>query len=175
MSLLVGFPCRGVEAKQPNSAIRKCVRVQLIKNGKKITAFVPNDGCLNFIEVIAKRPKTVWGRGVKNRLIALALTKSVNGLGFRGFGGTPSVFPGRVRLPRGLCSPRVPPCRRRTTRCWWPGSGARATPWATSRACASRWSRWPTCPCWPSTRARRRDPGPKSSPSLTRTPIKSLV
>ena len=40
----------GVEAKQPNSDIRKCVRVQLIKNGKKITAFVPNDGCLNFIE-----------------------------------------------------------------------------------------------------------------------------
>lgn len=45
------FLCSGVEAKQPNSAIRKCVRVQLIKNGKKITAFVPNDGCLNFIEV----------------------------------------------------------------------------------------------------------------------------
>ena len=43
--------CSGVEAKQPNSAIRKCVRVQLIKNGKKITAFVPRDGCLNFIEV----------------------------------------------------------------------------------------------------------------------------
>lgn len=41
---------RGVEAKQPNSAIRKCVRVQLIKNGKKITAFVPRDGCLNHIE-----------------------------------------------------------------------------------------------------------------------------
>ncbi len=41
---------RGVEAKQPNSAIRKCIRVQLIKNGKKITAFVPNDGCLNYIE-----------------------------------------------------------------------------------------------------------------------------
>uniref|UniRef100_A0A2K6E3S2 Small ribosomal subunit protein uS12 n=1 Tax=Macaca nemestrina TaxID=9545 RepID=A0A2K6E3S2_MACNE len=40
----------GVEATQPNSAIRKCVRVQLIKNGKKITAFVPNDSCLNFIE-----------------------------------------------------------------------------------------------------------------------------
>src|SRR3989337_2350770 len=67
----------GVEAKQPNSAIRKCVRVQLIKNGKKVTAFgtlrhfeyggevellgldedslltwcviVPNDGCLNFV------------------------------------------------------------------------------------------------------------------------------
>merc|ERR1712046_276844 len=40
----------GVEAKQPNSAIRKCVRVQLIKNSKKITAFVPKDGCLNFVE-----------------------------------------------------------------------------------------------------------------------------
>nr|ACO10403.1 40S ribosomal protein S23 [Caligus rogercresseyi] len=40
----------GVGAKQPNSAIRKCVRVQLIKNGKKITAFVPRDGCLNFVE-----------------------------------------------------------------------------------------------------------------------------
>lgn len=42
--------CSGVEAKQPNSAIRKCVRVQLIKNGKKVTAFVPRDGCLNHIE-----------------------------------------------------------------------------------------------------------------------------
>merc|ERR1712071_267105 len=40
----------GVEAKQPNSAIRKCVRVQLIKNGKKICAFVPKDGCLNYVE-----------------------------------------------------------------------------------------------------------------------------
>merc|ERR1712063_12089 len=40
----------GVEAKQPNSAIRKCCRVQLIKNGKKIAAFVPRDGCLNFID-----------------------------------------------------------------------------------------------------------------------------
>ncbi|XP_005363952.1 40S ribosomal protein S23-like [Microtus ochrogaster] len=41
----------GVEANQSNSAIRKCcVRVQLIKNSKKITAFVPNDGCLNLIE-----------------------------------------------------------------------------------------------------------------------------
>ncbi|KFY29135.1 hypothetical protein V493_02524 [Pseudogymnoascus sp. VKM F-4281 (FW-2241)] len=25
-------------------------RVQLIKNGKKVTAFVPNDGCLNFVD-----------------------------------------------------------------------------------------------------------------------------
>jgi len=49
--LINNFSCySGVEAKQPNSAIRKCVRVQLIKNGKKITAFVPRDGCLNYIE-----------------------------------------------------------------------------------------------------------------------------
>jgi len=40
----------GIEAKQPNSAVRKAVRVQLIKNGKKIACFVPNDGCLNFID-----------------------------------------------------------------------------------------------------------------------------
>ena len=38
-----------VEAKQPNSAIRKCVRVQLKKNGKKVTAFVPLDGSVNYI------------------------------------------------------------------------------------------------------------------------------
>merc|ERR1712230_85773 len=24
--------------------------VQLVKNGKKVTAFVPNDGCLNFVD-----------------------------------------------------------------------------------------------------------------------------
>ena len=29
------------EAKQPNSAMRKCVVVQLVKNGKKIVSFVP--------------------------------------------------------------------------------------------------------------------------------------
>merc|ERR1712193_604717 len=40
----------GIEAKQPNSAIRKCARVQLIKNGNKIAAFVPHDGCLNYID-----------------------------------------------------------------------------------------------------------------------------
>jgi small subunit ribosomal protein S12 len=39
-----------VEAKQPNSAVRKCVRVQLIKNGKTVTAFLPRDGAMNFID-----------------------------------------------------------------------------------------------------------------------------
>lgn len=40
----------GVASKQPNSAIRKCVRVQLIKNGKVITAFLPGDGALNQVD-----------------------------------------------------------------------------------------------------------------------------
>ena len=40
----------GVEAKHPNSAIRKCVRVQFTKSGKKSQPFVPRDDCLNFIE-----------------------------------------------------------------------------------------------------------------------------
>ena len=40
----------GVESKQPNSAIRKCVRTQLIKNGRVITAFLPGDGALNLVD-----------------------------------------------------------------------------------------------------------------------------
>lgn len=40
----------GIESKQPNSAIRKCGRIQLIKNGKQITAFLPGDGALNFMD-----------------------------------------------------------------------------------------------------------------------------
>ena len=40
----------GIESKQPNSAVRKCVRAQLIKNGKSITAFLPRDGALNYID-----------------------------------------------------------------------------------------------------------------------------
>ncbi|MDF2955898.1 MAG: Ribosomal protein S12 [Candidatus Alkanophagales archaeon MCA70_species_2] len=40
----------GIEAKQPCSGIRKCVRVQLIKNGKQITAFAPGDGAIKFID-----------------------------------------------------------------------------------------------------------------------------
>ena len=39
-----------VEAKQPNSACRKCVKVQLRKNSKSIIAFVPMDGNLEFID-----------------------------------------------------------------------------------------------------------------------------
>ncbi|MEM0493594.1 MAG: 30S ribosomal protein S12 [Candidatus Thermoplasmatota archaeon] len=40
----------GVEAKQPNSAIRKCVKVQLIKNGRQITAFAPGNHAISFID-----------------------------------------------------------------------------------------------------------------------------
>jgi small subunit ribosomal protein S12 len=40
----------GIEAKQPNSAVRKCVKVQLIKNGRQITAFAVGDGAINYID-----------------------------------------------------------------------------------------------------------------------------
>lgn len=40
----------GIEAKQPNSAIRKCVKVQLIKNGRQVTAFAVGEGAINYID-----------------------------------------------------------------------------------------------------------------------------
>ena len=74
----------GIASKQPNSAVRKCVRVQLIKNGREITAFVPKDGGLNFInerdEVIVAGIGGTLGRsmgdipGVRYKVI------SVNGV-----------------------------------------------------------------------------------------------
>ncbi|MBW2998590.1 30S ribosomal protein S12 [Candidatus Woesearchaeota archaeon] len=39
-----------IEAKQPNSAMRKCARIQLVKNGKQITAFCPGDGASKLID-----------------------------------------------------------------------------------------------------------------------------
>jgi len=39
-----------VEAKQPNSACRKCIKVQLRKNSKNIISFVPGDGNLEYID-----------------------------------------------------------------------------------------------------------------------------
>jgi len=38
------------EAKQPNSAMRKCVRVQLIKNNKQVTAYIPGNLASKFID-----------------------------------------------------------------------------------------------------------------------------
>lgn len=39
-----------LEAKQPNSAMRKAVRCQLIKNGKKVTAFVPGYNAIKQVD-----------------------------------------------------------------------------------------------------------------------------
>ncbi|MEK6823350.1 MAG: 30S ribosomal protein S12 [Nanoarchaeota archaeon] len=41
---------RQLEAKQPNSAMRKCCVVQLIKNGRQVTAFMPKDGAQKMID-----------------------------------------------------------------------------------------------------------------------------
>ena len=55
-----------LEAKQPNSAMRKCARVQLTKNGKQVTAFCPGDGATKLIdehdEVIIERIGGKMGR-----------------------------------------------------------------------------------------------------------------
>lgn len=40
----------GVEARKPYSGLRKCVRVKLKKNGKLVTAFVPGDGGIHYID-----------------------------------------------------------------------------------------------------------------------------
>jgi hypothetical protein len=69
-------PRSGIEAKQPNSAIRKCVRVQLIKNGKKIACFVPNDGCLNFIDENVRRPRRTCSRLLPAALRKPSLSRS---------------------------------------------------------------------------------------------------
>ena len=71
----------GIEAKQPNSAIRKAVRIQLIKNGRQVTAFTPGDGAIGFIdehdEVIIDRIGGRMGRsmgdipGVRFKVIAV--------------------------------------------------------------------------------------------------------
>src|SRR5204862_6638707 len=39
-----------VEANEANSALRKCVKVQLGKNGLQVTAFAVGDGGINFID-----------------------------------------------------------------------------------------------------------------------------
>lgn len=87
----------GVEAKQPNSAIRKCVRVQLIKNGKKIAAFVPTDGCLNFCDDNDEVLITGFGRsghsvgdipGVRFKVVKVAGTSLI------------ALFKGKKEKPR---------------------------------------------------------------------------
>src|SRR3990167_3676963 len=54
------------EAAQPNSAMRKCCKVQLIKNGKSVGAFIPGNLAQRFIdehdEVIIERIGGKQGR-----------------------------------------------------------------------------------------------------------------
>jgi len=41
---------KSLEQKQPHSGLIKCVKVQLIKNGKLVTAFAPRSGAINYID-----------------------------------------------------------------------------------------------------------------------------
>lgn len=54
------------EAAQPNSAMRKCCKVQLVKNGKQIGAFIPGNLAQKFVdehdEVIIERIGGKQGR-----------------------------------------------------------------------------------------------------------------
>ena len=54
------------EAKQPNSAMRKCCKVQLVKNSRVVTAFIPGNLAQKFVdehdEVIIERIGGKQGR-----------------------------------------------------------------------------------------------------------------
>lgn len=39
-----------VEQKKPNSGLVKCVRVQIVKNGRQVDAHVPREGAIHFVE-----------------------------------------------------------------------------------------------------------------------------
>ena len=115
----------GVEAKQPNSAIRKCIRVQLIKNGKKITAFVPRDGCLNFIE--------------ENDEVLIA--------GFGRRGHAVGDIPGMIRVVHGcICDTQTYGEIMCCVHC---------PPPSHLQVFGSKWSKWPTCRYLPCGRGRR--------------------
>lgn len=72
---------KGVEQKKPASGIVKAVRVQLVKNNVQVTAHVPGEGAIDYIdehdEVIIERiggaqggPKgTMWG--IKYKVVAV--------------------------------------------------------------------------------------------------------
>ncbi len=72
---------KGVEQKQPHSGIIKCVRCQLVKNGIQVTAFVPGDGAIKFIdehdevllEGVGGSQKSAIGsmHGIKYKVIAV--------------------------------------------------------------------------------------------------------
>jgi len=58
----------GIEARKPTGALRKAVRVKLKKNGKVVTAFLPGDGALLYVdehdEVIIERIGGAQGRSM---------------------------------------------------------------------------------------------------------------
>ncbi len=72
---------RTVEQRKPSSGLIKAVRVQLIKNNKRVTAFVPGEGAIEFINehdevLLAKLGGsqggpigTMWG--IKYKVIAV--------------------------------------------------------------------------------------------------------
>ncbi len=41
---------KNVECKQPHSGLRKCAVIQLTKNGRTISAFMPGDGALKYVD-----------------------------------------------------------------------------------------------------------------------------
>ncbi|MBI3022832.1 MAG: hypothetical protein HYY68_03785 [Thaumarchaeota archaeon] len=52
-----GIPLQDITVRNPNHNFfangiltGNCVRVQVVKNGKQVTAFVPGDGALNFVD-----------------------------------------------------------------------------------------------------------------------------
>jgi small subunit ribosomal protein S23e len=55
----------GIEAKQPNSAVRKVCKVQIIATGKNLLAFAPQDGAFNVIQ--ENDQVTIEGLGKKGR------------------------------------------------------------------------------------------------------------
>ena len=63
-----------VEAKQPCSGMRKCARVQLVKNGKQVTVFMPGDGAQKLInehdEVIVEQIGGKMGRSKETCLVS---------------------------------------------------------------------------------------------------------
>jgi small subunit ribosomal protein S12 len=72
-----------IEVKQPHSGLRKCVKVQLIKNGKVVTSYCPEEGAIKHIdehdEVVIER---IGGpqRGAKGDIpgVKFAVTKVSN-------------------------------------------------------------------------------------------------
>lgn len=78
---------RSIQSKRPGSALRKCVVVQLIKNGRNVTAFAPGMGAIKHIDehntVTVER---IGGpmRGAKGDIPGVKFqVVSVNGVGLK--------------------------------------------------------------------------------------------